>query len=94
VDQLKLIIKVLGPPSDDDLSFINSSKARAYIRALPQQEVSRAPTANIAGGGSHRSSTGFHHMQIQQGGAASRLLLRYVMFNTPDHLADMLRALC
>lgn len=41
VDQLKLIIKVLGPPSEDDLSFINSSKARAYIRALPQQEVSR-----------------------------------------------------
>ena len=39
VDQLKLIIKVLGPPSEDDLSFINSSKARAYIRALPQQEV-------------------------------------------------------
>lgn len=42
VDQLKLIIKVLGPPSEDDLSFINSSKARAYIRALPQQEVSRS----------------------------------------------------
>jgi hypothetical protein len=40
VDQLKLIIKVLGPPSEDDLSFINSSKARSYIRALPQQEVS------------------------------------------------------
>lgn len=40
MDQLKLIIKVLGPPSEDDLSFINSSKARAYIRALPQQEVS------------------------------------------------------
>lgn len=45
MDQLKLIIKVLGPPSDDDLSFINSSKARAYIRALPQQEVSRAVAA-------------------------------------------------
>lgn len=40
VDQLKLIIKTLGPPSEDDLTFINSSKARAYIRALPQQEVS------------------------------------------------------
>eukprot|EP00879_Flechtneria_rotunda_P007694 GHRR01008067.1.p1 GENE.GHRR01008067.1~~GHRR01008067.1.p1 ORF type:complete len:379 (+),score=122.05 GHRR01008067.1:170-1306(+) len=38
VDQLKLIIKTLGPPSEDDLTFINSSKARAYIRALPQQE--------------------------------------------------------
>ena len=45
VDQLKLIIKVLGPPSEDDLSFINSSKARAYIRALPQQEVSWAGAA-------------------------------------------------
>lgn len=38
VDQLKLIIKTLGAPSEDDLSFINSSKARAYIRALPQSE--------------------------------------------------------
>lgn len=39
VDQLKLIIKTLGPPSDDDLTFINSPKARAYIRALPPSEV-------------------------------------------------------
>ncbi|GLI59038.1 hypothetical protein VaNZ11_000864 [Volvox africanus] len=38
VDQLKLIIKMLGPPSEDDLAFINSSKARAYIRALPPSE--------------------------------------------------------
>lgn len=38
VDQLKLIIKGLGAPSEDDLSFINSSKARAYIRALPPSE--------------------------------------------------------
>lgn len=38
VDQLKLIVKTLGPPSEDDLSFINSSKARAYIRALPAVE--------------------------------------------------------
>lgn len=48
VDQLKLIIKVLGPPSEDDLSFINSSKARAYIRALPQQEVSSAEAESPA----------------------------------------------
>lgn len=47
MDQLKLIIKVLGPPSDDDLSFINSSKARAYIRALPQQEVSWVVAAGV-----------------------------------------------
>lgn len=39
VDQLKLIIKTCGPPSEDDLSFINSSKARAYIRAQPAVEV-------------------------------------------------------
>eukprot|EP00198_Chlamydomonas_reinhardtii_P001516 XP_001690852.1 mitogen-activated protein kinase 3 [Chlamydomonas reinhardtii] len=38
VDQLKLIIKSLGPPSEDDLTFINSQKARAYIRALPPAE--------------------------------------------------------
>mmetsp|Transcript_8974 Transcript_8974/g.19210 ORF Transcript_8974/g.19210 Transcript_8974/m.19210 type:complete len:374 (+) Transcript_8974:111-1232(+) len=38
VDQLKLIIKTLGPPSEDDLTFINSHKARAYIRALPSGE--------------------------------------------------------
>eukprot|EP00199_Chlamydomonas_sp_CCMP681_P001746 CAMPEP_0119107322 /NCGR_PEP_ID=MMETSP1180-20130426/9639_1 /TAXON_ID=3052 ORGANISM="Chlamydomonas cf sp, Strain CCMP681" /NCGR_SAMPLE_ID=MMETSP1180 /ASSEMBLY_ACC=CAM_ASM_000741 /LENGTH=374 /DNA_ID=CAMNT_0007092793 /DNA_START=104 /DNA_END=1225 /DNA_ORIENTATION=- len=38
VDQLKLIIKVLGPPSDEDLTFITSIKARAYIRALPSHE--------------------------------------------------------
>ncbi|PNH03540.1 Mitogen-activated protein kinase MMK1 [Tetrabaena socialis] len=38
VDQLKLIIKTTGPPSEDDLTFINSQKARAYIRALPPSE--------------------------------------------------------
>ncbi|GFR44869.1 hypothetical protein Agub_g6212, partial [Astrephomene gubernaculifera] len=38
VDQLKLIIKTLGPPSEDDLTFITSQKARAYIRALPPSE--------------------------------------------------------
>eukprot|EP00798_Chlamydomonas_sp_ICE-L_P026082 gene26082-11787_t len=38
VDQLKLIIKTLGPPPEDDLTFINSHKARAYIRALPPTE--------------------------------------------------------
>lgn len=42
MDQLKLIVKTLGPPSEDDLSFINSSKARAYIRALPAVEVGEA----------------------------------------------------
>ena len=42
VDQLKLIIKTLGPPSEDDLTFITSHKARAYIRALPPAEVRRS----------------------------------------------------
>eukprot|EP00951_Prasinocladus_malaysianus_P001222 scaffold8430_cov52-Prasinocladus_malaysianus.AAC.1 len=35
IDQLKLIIRKLGTPSDEDLQFINSQKARAYIKALP-----------------------------------------------------------
>jgi serine/threonine protein kinase len=49
VDQLKLIIKTLGPPSEDDLTFINSHKARAYIRALQKSEVSQtAPSAAAA----------------------------------------------
>lgn len=39
VDQLKLIVKTLGPPSEDDLTFITSQKARAYIRALPPSEA-------------------------------------------------------
>ena len=39
VDQLKLIIKTLGTPSDDDLSFINSAKARAYCRQQQGAEV-------------------------------------------------------
>lgn len=39
IDQLKLIIKLLGSPSDADLSFISSVKARAYIKALPSAVV-------------------------------------------------------
>eukprot|EP00891_Asterochloris_glomerata_P007129 jgi/Astpho2/7129/fgenesh1_pm.00111_%23_1_t len=35
IDQLKLIIKTLGSPTEQDLSFISSSKARQYIQALP-----------------------------------------------------------
>ena len=34
IDQLKLIIRTLGTPSDGDLAFISSSRARAYIKAL------------------------------------------------------------
>ena len=39
IDQLKLIIKTLGSPSDNDLSFINSQKAQQYIKALPKAQV-------------------------------------------------------
>lgn len=39
IDQLKLIIKTLGSPSDTDLSFINSQKAQQYIKALPKAQV-------------------------------------------------------
>eukprot|EP00884_Botryococcus_braunii_P016956 jgi/Botrbrau1/3944/Bobra.0365s0019.1 len=35
IDQLKLIIKLLGSPTDAELTFISSVKARAYIKALP-----------------------------------------------------------
>lgn len=42
IDQLKLIIRTLGTPSDDELEFISASKARSYIKALPY-----APTANL-----------------------------------------------
>ncbi|KAL3150837.1 hypothetical protein ABBQ32_000591 [Trebouxia sp. C0010 RCD-2024] len=38
IDQLKLIIKTLGSPSDSDLSFINSQKAQQYIKALPKAQ--------------------------------------------------------
>ncbi|KAK9826803.1 hypothetical protein WJX81_002409 [Elliptochloris bilobata] len=34
IDQLKLIIRTLGTPSEEDLAFISSSRARAYIKAL------------------------------------------------------------
>lgn len=35
IDQLKLIIRTLGTPSDEELEFISASKARSYIKALP-----------------------------------------------------------
>lgn len=39
IDQLKLIIKMLGSPSDADLEFISSHKARDYIKSLPCARV-------------------------------------------------------
>lgn len=38
VHQLDLITKVVGSPSEDDLNFINSEKARRYIRSLPHHD--------------------------------------------------------
>jgi len=35
INQLKLIINVLGSPDEDDLDFIESQKARSYIKSLP-----------------------------------------------------------
>lgn len=39
IDQLKLIIKTLGTPTDGELTFISAPKARAYIKGLSQVEV-------------------------------------------------------
>mmetsp|Transcript_2583 Transcript_2583/g.7327 ORF Transcript_2583/g.7327 Transcript_2583/m.7327 type:complete len:397 (+) Transcript_2583:376-1566(+) len=36
VHQLNLITKVIGSPSEEDLMFISSEKARRYIRSLPK----------------------------------------------------------
>jgi len=38
VHQLNLITKVIGSPSEDDLMFISSEKARRYIRSLPKHD--------------------------------------------------------
>ena len=35
IDQLKLILRTLGTPTDDELEFISASKAKSYIKALP-----------------------------------------------------------
>ncbi|GBG74604.1 hypothetical protein CBR_g19012 [Chara braunii] len=35
IHQLKLIIGMIGSPSEEDLHFISSQKARSYIRSLP-----------------------------------------------------------
>ena len=48
IDQLKLIIKTLGTPSDDELSFISAPKARAYIKALAHVQVRARRRAGVA----------------------------------------------
>ena len=35
IHQMRLIIQVLGSPAEEDLAFIQSHKARSYIRSLP-----------------------------------------------------------
>ena len=39
IDQLKLIVKMLGSPAEADLGFISSAKARTYIQALPHAQA-------------------------------------------------------
>ena len=43
VHQLKLIIELLGQPSDADMAFIKSSRARKFIKELP-----RNPPASLS----------------------------------------------
>ena len=39
IHQLTIILQQLGTPAEQDLGFIQSHKARAYIRSLPHQEA-------------------------------------------------------
>ncbi|KXJ09371.1 mitogen-activated protein kinase 1 [Exaiptasia diaphana] len=39
LDQLNLILNVLGSPSEDDLSCIMNEKARSYLKSLPYKPV-------------------------------------------------------
>ena len=41
IHQMRLIIEVLGSPSEQDMQFITSRKARDYIRALPRSPKAR-----------------------------------------------------
>ena len=41
LDQLNLILNILGSPSDEDLECIQNEKARAYIVSLPRKEKAR-----------------------------------------------------
>jgi len=36
VHQLNLITRVLGTPSDEDLAFVDSEKAKGYLKAMPR----------------------------------------------------------
>lgn len=61
IDQLKLIIRTLGTPSEEDLAFISSSRARAYIKAL---QTSRArPVSTYALNKTPTSSLSSHQQE-------------------------------
>ena len=45
VHQLNLITKVLGSPSEEDLAFVDSEKAKRYMRSLPT--APRAPLSRF-----------------------------------------------
>lgn len=38
LNQLSLILNVVGSPSDEDMGFIHNEKARMYVASLPQQK--------------------------------------------------------
>ena len=49
LDQLKLIVKMLGSPTDADLASVENQQAVLYIKALPRRDASlrkRFPKAN------------------------------------------------
>lgn len=39
IDQLKVIVSVVGKPSEEDFGFVRSQKARDWLAALPTTEV-------------------------------------------------------
>ena len=43
LQQLRLIVETLGPPSASDLSMIGNPQAVDYIRALPKREKAALP---------------------------------------------------
>ena len=53
LDQLNLILNIIGSPSEEDLDSIQNDKARAYILSLPQKNkvkfIEMFPDANPLG---------------------------------------------
>ena len=61
LDQLKRIIKVLGSPSDAELTFIQHPRARSYLNQLPASNVGVLPPALIGYKPKHRTPLLRHH---------------------------------